>query len=274
MIVCPPLSRPLDVKLTASLLFSVGVKVIPFILVNVSDNLSSTPSFVASAWILIPAFLVASFGVKLEDPLMEIPCFNVVVCVEFSSPAILNSFFSNVSDRTAFVTIPSITTFLPVSVFASPFTRGNSTLPVFSPTVYVPAFTCTSSVLFNLVSLIACNCLPITTSVESLSILPSATLVIFVPPALIPSLPIVIVFVLPSACLLAMDTLSPSIVSFVPAPSAVVALVIDVIPVRSFTIPISSLPSTFLVRMLFAAVVASAATVPSPTISNFAPKSL
>ena len=184
-------------------------------------------------------------------------------------------------ERDACVTIPEIVTFLPVAVSASPFTRGNATVPVVSSTVYVPAFTCTSSVLFNLVSskletfsLVACNCLPITTSVESLLIAPSATLVIFVPPALIPSLPIVTVVFLPSACLFSTVNASPLIVNVVPAPSAVAAFVIDVIFFKSFTKPISSLPSTFLVRMLFAAVVAPAATVPSPTMSNFAPKSL
>ena len=183
-------------------------------------------------------------------------------------------------ERAACVTIPEIVTFLPVDVSVSPFTRGNATVPVVSSTVYVPAFTCTSSVLFNLVSskletfsLVAANCLPITTSVESLLIAPSATLVIFVPPALIPSLPIVTV-VLSVPFLFTTDNLSPSIVNFVPSPSAVAAFVIDVIFFKSFTIPISSLPSTFLVRMLSAAVGAPAATVPSPTMSNFAPKSL
>ena len=67
----------------------------------------------------------------------------------------------------------------------------------------------------------------------------------------------------------------------VPFPGLVIVIpfcpslaVIDVIFVSLSTKPISSLPSTFLVRILSAAVVASAATVPSPTMSSFSPKFL
>ena len=116
----------------------------------------------------------------------------------------------------------------------------------------------------------------------SLSASGVATLVIFLLPASIPSLPIVTVAFVPSACLFSTVNASPLIVNVVLATFAAsgcagstgAAFVIDVIFFKSFTKPISSLPSTFLVRMLLAAVVASAATVPSPTMSNFAPKSL
>ena len=116
----------------------------------------------------------------------------------------------------------------------------------------------------------------------SLSASGVATLVIFLLPESIPSLPIVTVAFVPSACLFSTVNASPLIVNVVLATFAAsgcagstgAAFVIDVMFFKSFTKPISSLPSTFLVRMLFAAVVASAATVPSPTMSNFAPKFL
>ena len=104
---------------------------------------------------------------------------------------------------------------------------------------------------------------------------------IFLLPASIPSLPIFTVDVAPSACLFSTVNASPSIVNVVLvtfasgcAGSTGAAFVIDVIFFKSFTKPISSLPSTFLVRMLLAAVATVSATVPSPTMSSCSPNFL
>ena len=109
----------------------------------------------------------------------------------------------------------------------------------------------------------------------------AATLEITLLPALMPSLPIVTVVTVGAvpgaafsgtACVFVIVSVSPSKTSLVPAPSVVVAFVTEVIPTKSFVKPISSLPSSvFLVRILFAAVVAPVATVPSPTISKVSP---
>ena len=108
----------------------------------------------------------------------------------------------------------------------------------------------------------------------------AATLEITLPPALMPSLPIVTVVTVGTvpagafsgtACVFVIVKLFPSKASLVPAPSVVAAFVIEVIPTKSFAKPISNLLSAFLVRILFAAVVAVAGTVPSPTISKVSP---
>ena len=75
-----------------------------------------------------------------------------------------------------------------------------------------------------------------------------------------------------TACVFVMVKLSPVKASLVPTPSVVVALVTEVIPTKSFAKPISSLPSLFfLVRILFAAVVAVVGSIPSPTICKVSP---
>ena len=104
-------------------------------------------------------------------------------------------------------------------------------------------------------------------------------LIVTLSPTLTPSLPTVTLDVVAAVPAVASAgcvfvTVMPSlpISTFVLGFVASVSFAMDVMPTKSFAKPISSLPSLFfLVRILFAAVVVVAGTVPSPTISNVVP---
>ena len=122
-----------------------------------------------------------------------------------------------------------------------------------------------------------------TTSVDVSLIAPSATLVIFVLPALIPSLPIVTVVLLTllpfaAGCVFVISTPSPVIFIVVDATSVVpLPFVIDVMPRNVFAIAtFNPSPLALLVTLMLVVPVVSVALrvyVSAPWIFNAVPKS-